>query len=85
MNIINLLMATETTPLSRKRFLRWGLGITSLLTIPAFLRTSGKKKETKTVKMLTQDGKLVTVDVSALPQKKRKIDPDEIHTWVATK
>ncbi|QEC55541.1 hypothetical protein [Flavisolibacter ginsenosidimutans] len=78
-------MGTQTKPLSRKKFLSWGLGISSLLTVPAFLRSSNKKKETKTVKMLTQDGKLVTVDIAAIPDKKKKIAPEDIHTWITEK
>jgi hypothetical protein len=70
-------------PVSRKKFLFWGIGVSSLLAIPAFFRSS--KKETKTVKMLTQDGKLVSVEVKNLPGAKSKIKAEDIHTWVSKK
>jgi hypothetical protein len=70
---------------SRKKFLSWGVGITSFLAIPAFLRFSKTKKESKTVKMLTQDGRLVSIDMENVPHQKKQIKPEEIHTWVNTK
>jgi hypothetical protein len=75
----------ENKNVSRKKFLSWGLGITSLLAVPAFLRSSKKKKETKTVKMLTQDGKLVEIEVAHVPPAKKKIKDADIHTWVSKK
>ncbi|HEX6332626.1 MAG TPA: hypothetical protein VFZ78_00285 [Flavisolibacter sp.] len=75
-------MENENKKVSRVKFLSWGVGIASLLAIPAFLRPSRKKKDTKTVKMLTQDGRLVTIDVAHIPEKKKKIDEKEIHMWV---
>lgn len=78
-------MEIQKTKLSRKKFLFWGISASSLLALPAFLRFSKKKKETKTVKMLTQDGQLVEIQVSAIPEKKKKIDDTEILTWVNRK
>jgi len=77
-------MENKKKDVSRKKFLFWGVGITSLFALPAFLRSSKNKKQTdsKTVKMLTQDGQLVEVDVSKITGKKEKISNDDIHTWV---
>jgi len=75
-------MQKENKSFSRKRFLAWGFGITSFLAIPAFLSIPKKKKEVKTVKMLTQDGKLVEIEIANVPAKKKKIKDSEIHTWV---
>ena len=77
-------MKKETKDLSRKKFLFWGIGISSLLAIPAFLRPK-KNKETKTVKMLTQDGRLVEIEVANIPSKKNKLKANDIHTWVNKK
>jgi hypothetical protein len=41
-----------------------------------------KKKQKKIVRMLTQDGKLVEVDASALPAKGKKISDAELQSWV---
>jgi hypothetical protein len=70
---------------SRKKFLFWGIGISSLLAIPAFFRSAKKKEEIKTVKMLTQDGQLVSVEVKNLPQEKKQIKAKDIHTWITKK
>ncbi|MGV3529213.1 MAG: hypothetical protein ACO1OO_09990 [Flavisolibacter sp.] len=70
---------------SRKRFLAWGLTIPAFLALPAFLRGKSKSKTTATVKMLTQDGKLVTLHVQDIPEHKEKIKPEEIHNWISRK
>ena len=75
----------ENKNFSRKKFLSWGIGITSLLAIPAFFKSSAKKKETKMVKMLTKDGKLVEIEVEKIPSKKTKMKDAEIHSWVNKK
>src|SRR5215216_4932734 len=75
-------MERENKSLSRKRFLVFGFGITSLLAVPAFLKVTKKKKDLKTVKMLTQDGKLVEIEITNVPAKKKKLKDAEIHTWV---
>ena len=82
---ISLLFMKKEKDLSRKKFLFWGIGISSLFALPAFLRTSKKNKETKTVKMLTQDGRLVEINVSNIPSKKDKLKQADIHTWVNKK
>jgi hypothetical protein len=71
---------------SRKKFLAWGVGVSSLLAIPAFLKFPGKKKSKgTTVKMLTQEGKLVEINVADIPSKKKKLNPSDIHTWITRK
>jgi hypothetical protein len=78
-------MEKQLKNLSRKKFLSWGLGITSVFALPAFFRFSKKKKEPQNVKMLTQDGRLVEIDVANIPEKKKKISEAAIHTWVNKK
>ena len=77
-------MEKEQKKLSRKNFLSWGAGITSLLVLPSFFR-SKKKKEPQKVKMLTQDGRLVEIDVENIPAQKQKIKDADVHTWVNKK
>lgn len=77
----------KSKPVSRKSFLAWGVGISSLLAVPAFLLPSKKRKKAnnETAKMLTQDGRLVSIDITHIPQNKKRIQPSEIHTWITKK
>lgn len=77
-------MEKEQKKLSRKNFLSWGAGIASLLVLPSFFRTK-KKKQAGKVKMLTQDGRLVEIDMENIPAEKQKIKSADIHTWVNKK
>lgn len=74
-------MEKEKTPQSRKKFIMWGVGILSLFSIGKLAFTS-KEKKRNTVKMLTQDGTLVEIDVAAIPPNKKKISEEEIQNWV---
>jgi hypothetical protein len=78
-------MNTEKTTVSRKKFIGWGLGISSVLVLPAFLQFGKKKPKTNTAKMLTQDGRLVEVDLSKLPVNRKKANHEEIHHWITNK
>lgn len=68
---------------NRKRFIVFGVSTALLFTVFRFF--AGEKKKTKTVKMLTEDGKLVEVELSKLSSKRKKIRDDEIHTWIKRK
>lgn len=73
---------------SRKKFI--GLGILGAATLTAFRffipERKGKKEETKKVKMLTQDGKLVEVDAALLPVSKgKKISEAQLKGFVSRK
>jgi hypothetical protein len=72
----------KQTLLSRKKFIAWSTCIGSLLVLPALLRPSKKKDPEKKVKMLTRDGRLVEVDVSRIPLKRKKITEADLKTWV---
>ena len=67
---------------SRKKFVLWGLGILSAVTAFKYVAPAKKKKET--VKMLTQDGKLVEVDKELLAPGK-KITDEQLKSWVSKK
>jgi len=67
---------------SRKKFIGISLSAAALLTAFRFFMPGKKTKKSSTVKMLTQDGKLVEVDISALPSKKKKITNKEMQTWI---
>lgn len=78
----------------RRKLLRWGgLGSVALLFAGFKLRNPFSKKdviacapEQKTIKMLTQDGKLVEVDASKISGANgKKITDDQLKNWVNTK
>ena len=74
-------MNTDNSLQTRKKFI--GLGITAAALLTAFrFFIPEKKKKSKTVTMLTQDGKLVVVDVEALPAEKKKISNKELQNWI---
>jgi protein-disulfide isomerase len=66
---------------SRKKFLLWGAAALSSVSVLKFFKAP-KKNKTETVKMLTQDGKLVEVTISAIPSKQRKITNKELQNWI---
>ena len=69
---------------SRKKFIGIGISAAALVTTFKFFIPK-KKNKTNTVKMLTQDGKLVAVDIAALPPKKKKITNKEMQNWIKNK
>ena len=73
-------MTTENKNQSRRKFISWGVASAALLTAVKFILPSKKKPET--VKMLTQDGKLVEVAIASLPPQKKKVTNDELKNWI---
>jgi hypothetical protein len=76
----------------RKKFLLWATALLSSVTIFKFIKVSGKpglqefaeKKET--IKMLTQDGKLVEVDAEMITSGKRsRITDEQLKNFVSKK
>jgi hypothetical protein len=78
-NINRMNQSLKTT--SRKKILLWGAALVSSITLLKFIPGS-KQKKSKTVKMLTQDGKLVEIDVDRIKKNGKKISHDEIHDWI---
>jgi hypothetical protein len=70
----------KNNPGSRRKFVLWGsvllTGI-SLLSVGIF-----KRRKQETVKLLTQDGRLVEVDKRMLTGKKKKIASSELQQWI---
>ena len=73
-------MQQEQNKSTRKKFLFWGLGIVSSVTALRFFGLQSKKNET--VKMLTQDGKLVEIDKKLVPGSSKKITTEQLQGWV---
>jgi hypothetical protein len=74
-------MEQQSKNTSRKKFLLWGAATLSSLSILKFISGS-KNKRSEKVKMLTQEGKLVEVDIAALPSQKKKITDKELQNWI---
>jgi hypothetical protein len=80
---------TSANSASRRRFV-WGLGIFSAFTavaattgLPFFQKKSAKTgNKSKTVKMLTEDGRLVEVNQSMLTAKGKKATNAELQHWI---
>ena len=73
-------MTTEIKNQGRRKFIAWGVASATVLAAFKFIKPAPKK--TETVKMLTQDGKLVEIDMSALPSEKKRITDKELQNWV---
>ena len=56
----------------------------SLAAVATFFRWKSKpeEKQKNTVKFLTQEGRLVEIDVDKLPVAKRKVSKEELQNWI---
>lgn len=64
---------------SRKKFLFSGL---SLAAVAAFFQLGNQPEKKKTAKFLTQDGKLVEIEVDKLPSSKKAATKEDVQTWI---
>ena len=74
-------MNNDTKTQSRKKFIGLSISAAALITTFKFF-TFKKKNKISTVKMLTRDGKLVEVNIAAIPSKKKKITNKELQSWI---
>lgn len=74
---------------SRKKFLWWGAAALAAIAGSRLFSTRQKKnlpgEKGATVKMLTQDGRLVEVDKTLLASGSKKISTEELKQWVNNK
>jgi hypothetical protein len=69
---------------SRKKFLFSGL---SLAAVAAFFKWGNQKlanepEKKKTAKFLTQDGKLVEIELDKLPTSKKAASKEDVQNWI---
>jgi len=76
-------MSQKANDSSRRKFVYWSLGIFSSLTALKFILP--KKKKPATVKMLTEEGKLVEVDMSRVKKTGIKVSDKDVISWVKNK
>ena len=67
---------------SRKKFILTGVGTLAFF---GSLKLFFGKKKNKSVKMLTQDGRLVEVDPELIKKLGKKVSNEEIHYWITNK
>ena len=67
---------------SRRSFFLKSAGIAAATALTAWFGFSQKNKKEETVKMLTQDGRLVEIDKKLLVSSGKKITDKELQKWV---
>ncbi len=77
-------MKEENKTSTRKKFVLGGIAILTSLSAFKFWLPKAKKEDEKkdTVKMLTQDGRLVEIDKALLTSNSKKITDEDLKTWV---
>ena len=68
----------------RRKIIYWVAGALSAVMFWRYLPKKSEEKE-EPVKMLTEDGRLVEVDLKHLKGERKKLKPDEFHSWVKRK
>jgi hypothetical protein len=64
---------------TRRKF----FGLMALLAATAVgWRRTFPRKKSKTTRMLTRDGRLVEIDLQAIPRAKKKARLEEMQTWI---
>ena len=63
----------------RRKLIIWALSIAAAIPL---LRLTTPERKKKTIKMLTQEGKLVEVEPENLPAKRILIGNDELRSWI---
>ena len=76
---------------TRRKFLWGGLGVLSTMSVLKFIITKKEKVVipcapiATTTKMLTENGKLVEVDISKIKKTRVKVSDKDVITWVKNK
>ena len=65
--------------LSRQKFFFSGL---SLAAVTAFFKWGNPPEQKNTAKFLTQDGKLVEIDLDKLPSSKKAATKEDVKNWI---
>jgi len=72
-----------TKPQDRRKIVHWVAGALSVIMFWKLIPRQEKKP--KLVKMLTEDGQLVEVDMKHISGQRKKLKTDEFHSWVKRK
>ena len=66
---------------TRKKFLLTGAGV-SLATLAALFKWGSQPEKKKAMKFLTQEGKLVEIEVDKLPTSKKAATKEDVQNWI---
>lgn len=72
-------VATELKNRSRKKFLSAGL---SMAGMAVFFNRKKKEEKKSPMKFLTQDGKLVSLDITQLPMARKVASKIDVQNWI---
>jgi hypothetical protein len=78
-------MTSDQQNNSRRKFLWGGLGILSGISLLKFISSKKQRSTPATARMLTEDGRLVEVDLEKIKRTGSKIDEKEVIKWVKNK
>jgi hypothetical protein len=71
---------------SRKKFLLWGAALLGSLGLLKYINRKPAEEKKTTVKMLSQDGTLVEVDITKINRgASKKVTDEELKKWVTKK
>lgn len=77
-------MIQPKQPSSRRKILLWGAALLSSFTLLKYLPGAKKKHKTppETIKMLSQDGRLVEIDKTLISSAGKRISNEELQKWI---
>jgi hypothetical protein len=67
---------------SRKKFLFSGFSVAALAAFFKWGNHQPEIEKKKTAKFLTQDGKLVEIDLDKLPTSRKAATKEDVQTWI---
>jgi hypothetical protein len=77
--------STQAQPKGRRKFIYWVTGAVSAVMFWKLQPLAEKVEKKETMKMLTEDGQLVEVDMDHMTGQKQKLKAEEFHSWVKKK
>ena len=88
-NSVDIKEVPQNLELNRRRFLGYGLGIMGGIGILSTITGMGKvmnKKKTNKVKMLTEDGRLVEIDLTSIEKVVTdRASNEDVQSWMKNK
>ena len=67
---------------TRKKFLLSGISLTAIVAFFKWGKWGNEGEKKKTAKFLTQDGKLVEIELDKLPSSKKAATKEDVQNWI---